>query len=198
MRGTSGAVVRRLKSLSHWGSCVVAGSMVISAACAPPPELDWDAAKDLIRGEYPNVDQVSTADLVELLSSTDGKDLILLDVRSPDEYAVSHLRGAQLTPSERSALNVLRGAEKDRLIVVYCSVGYRSASMTQRLMTRGYTNVHSLEGGLFEWANDDLPRYRDGKQVQAVHPFDSQWGQFLKRDLWAAAMDGPEPEHQGP
>jgi len=198
MRVTYGAAVRRLKILNPWGPCLAAASMVITAACAPPPELDWDGAKELIRAEYPTIDQVSTADLVELLSSADGKDLILLDVRSPDEYAVSHLRGAQLTPSERSALDVLRGAAKDRLIVVYCSVGYRSASMTQRLMARGYTNVHSLEGGLFEWANDDLPRYRDGEQVQAVHPFDTEWGRFLKRDLWAATMNGSGPEHQGP
>jgi rhodanese-related sulfurtransferase len=167
---------------------MMAGSLAIVTACAPEPELDWQGVKQLIRAEYPTVDQVSTADLVEWLSSADGKDLILLDVRGPDEYAVSHLRGAQLTPSERSALNVLAGAD---------AIGYRSASLTRRLMARGFTNVHNLEGGMFEWANNELPRYRGDKQVQAVHPFDSGWGRFLKRDLWAAVLDSGDPEFRG-
>ncbi|MEJ2239286.1 MAG: rhodanese-like domain-containing protein [Gemmatimonadales bacterium] len=197
MRVSSGAAVRRLQSLSSLGSFLAASSMVVTSACAPAPELDWEAVKGLIRAEYPTVDQVSSANLVELLSSTDGKDLILLDVRGPDEYSVSHLRGAQLTPSERSALNVLMGAEKDRLIVVYGSVGYRSASMTERLTARGFTNVHNLEGGLFEWANNDLPRYNGDQQVQVVHPFDSEWGQFLKPDLWAGVIDSSAKVYQG-
>ncbi len=197
MRIESGASIKRLKSLKYRGALSVAVSLSFTLACAPEAELDWDGVKQLIRAEYPNVDLLSTADLVGLLSSVDGKDLILLDARSSEEYNVSHLRGAQLTPSERAASNVLEGADPDRLIVVYGSVGYRSASMVQRLMDRGYTNIHSLEGGLFEWANYDLPRFRGNKQVQAVHPFDRAWGQFLRADLWAAVLDSPDTEGGG-
>lgn len=68
---------------------------------------------------------------------------------------------------------------------IYCSVGYRSAGVTQRLREAGFTNVSNLQGSIFRWANEGRPVYRDRRRVQAVHPFDARWGQLLTDSLHA-------------
>ena len=47
--------------------------------------------------------------------------------------------------------------DKNTPIVVYCSVGYRSEKIGEKLRKAGYTNVTNLFGGLFTWANENRP-----------------------------------------
>ena len=109
---------------------------------------------------------------------------ILLDTRAPEEFAVSQLHGAELAPDERAALQRLQDHPKDQRIVLYCSVGYRSSGMAEKLMKDGFTNIHNLEGSLFAWANEGRPVYRGDRQVEVVHPYDKKWGKLLQRNLW--------------
>ncbi len=44
-------------------------------------------------------------------------------------------------------------------VVVYCSVGYRSEKIAEKLKAAGYKNVFNLYGGIFEWENQNLPVY---------------------------------------
>lgn len=69
------------------------------------------------------------------------------------------------------------------MIVVYCSVGYRSSRLARQLRTRGVKNVFNLEGSLFKWANEGRPVYRGSERVQEVHPFDEDWGELLDESL---------------
>ncbi len=129
---------------------------------------------------------VSTAGILrpEISNSRIPRQLnLLLDARESEEFAVSHLRDAQLTPSAREALALLADTPKNQLIVAYCSVGYRSAALAQELAARGFTNVYNLEGSLFEWANRGLPVYRDGRSVEKVHPYNWWWGRLLDEKL---------------
>jgi 3-mercaptopyruvate sulfurtransferase SseA len=75
-------------------------------------------------------------------------------------------------------------------IVVYCSVGYRSAGVVQALQTRGFSRVYSLEGSIFRWANEGRPVVRDGEQVFAVHPYDATRGRLLADTLRADQASG--------
>ena len=75
----------------------------------------------------------------------------------------------------------------DMPIVAYCSVGYRSSELVQKLTERGFTNVKNLDGSIFEWANRGYPVERDGEEVREVHPFDDRWGTLLHEDLRAYA-----------
>ena len=65
-------------------------------------------------------------------------------------------------------------------VVCYCSIGWRSSKMVERLVAGGVSDVHNLEGSIFKWANErrDL---RDGKknETHLVHPFNSVFGQML-------------------
>jgi rhodanese-related sulfurtransferase len=144
---------------------------------------DWDRITADIRREFPTVSQMSTERLAERLASAEGKRTILIDARSPEEYEVSHLEGAILASSPGDMSRTLR-SRADSLVVVYCSVGYRSSALAVRLERSGFTEVYNLEGSIFRWANEGRPVYRGGQAVREVHPFDETWGRLLDRSLW--------------
>ena len=146
--------------------------------------MSWSMTLKAIRVRFPTVAQVSTDTLqVWLDESPQRKNLLLLDVREPEEYAVSHLQGARPAPSKEEALKALQGVSSDQRIVLYCSVGYRSSGLAQFLMKKGYTEVYNLEGSIFAWANEGQPVYRGKERVKVVHPYDKIWGRLLKKSL---------------
>lgn len=112
---------------------------------------------------HPDGQWVETAELSGWLRSDDPP--LLLDVRTPAEFAVSHLRGARRVDPDVPDLASLRLPQNAR-VVVYCSVGYRSAEIADRLRERGVTRVYNLLGGIFEWANEDRPLYHEGARVR--------------------------------
>ena len=142
--------------------------------------------KERIRREFPKVARRTVEQLAaQLRSAKDETPLpLLLDARAPKEYAVSHLPGARSAEDLEAALAELRGAPKDREVVVYCSIGYRSAHLARELERRGYRNVQNLEGSIFEWANTGKPLVRGEQRVQGVHPYDETWGELLVRERW--------------
>lgn len=164
-------------------------SLIVLLLSVPKTKDDWPAVKQMVRSSFPSVRQMSTAELADRLTHNESERPLLLDTRSDDEYAVSHLLSAQPAVSEGQALDALKDVSKEKLIVVYCSVGYRSSAMADRLAAHGYTNVYNLEGSIFEWANEGRPVYRGDRQVTQVHPYDSTWGGLLDRGMWCNAPD---------
>ncbi len=109
---------------------------------------------------------------------------VLLDTRAPEEFAVSHLKGASwvgYAHFEASAV-LKKVAEKDAPIVVYCSIGARSEEIGEKLVALGYTNVKNLYGGIFEWKNKGNAVFDpQGEETKKVHAFDKEWGKLLKK-----------------
>jgi rhodanese-related sulfurtransferase len=107
---------------------------------------------------------------------------VLLDTRAPQEFAVSHLRGARWVGFDQFSLAAVRDLPKDTPVVVYCSVGLRSEKIGERLRQAGYTNVRNLYGGLFEWVNEGNAAVAAGDTpTTRVHPFSPGWGVWLRR-----------------
>jgi rhodanese-related sulfurtransferase len=158
--------------------------LALCAACGGR-ELDWPSVKRGVREEFPHVRSVSVAELHRRLEDTAEPRPVLLDARSREEFAVSHLKDAIHASSEEEALAVLSHTGKREPVLVYCSVGHRSADLAQKLSAHGFTDVANVEGSIFEWANTGLPVYRGGVQVHEVHPFDARWGALLRRELWS-------------
>ncbi len=79
-----------------------------------------------------------------------GKKLLLLDVRSPDEYSEVRLPGAMLLPlgQLRAKVNEL---PKDTLIVPFCKISLRGYEAVRILHAAGYDKVAYLEGGVLGW-----------------------------------------------
>lgn len=147
--------------------------------------IGWLILKSKIRQTFPQVQQISTEELANWLDRSEATKPLLLDTRQPEEYAVSYLPDAQRLDPYTSDFAELEAVPHDRPIVTYCSVGYRSARVADRLQSAGYTNVANLEGSIFEWANKGRSVYRDGAQVKQVHPYNTLWGYLLHPELRA-------------
>lgn len=163
------------------------------ATCRPVPgPLDWNAVEALISEDFPQVPGLSPDALAEQLDSGQ-PEIILLDAREADEFAVSHLRGARHVGSNAQAASRLVASAPDALVVAYCSVGYRSAALVRELHSRGHTNAVNLEGSLFRWVGEGRPVYRGTTPVLEVHPYDESWGALLPAHLWAFEPSAADP-----
>lgn len=76
--------------------------------------------------------------------------LVLVDVREPDEFAAGHIDGARLMPLG-TVDKAYRDLPKHVKLVVYCRSGKRSAKAVSFLVAHGYTNAVSLDGGFLAW-----------------------------------------------
>ena len=75
--------------------------------------------------------------------------VVLVDVRSPQEYREGHLKGAILIPEyELISKHSKTFKSKDEAIIVYCSNGLRSKKAQRKLEKLGYTNVYNLVNDL--------------------------------------------------
>ena len=94
-------------------------------------------------------EQITPAEAKALMDSEEG--YIILDVRTPEEFAEGHIEGAILIPDYEigeKAESIL--TDKDQLILVYCRSGRRSKNAANELATLGYTNIKEF-GGINDW-----------------------------------------------
>lgn len=81
----------------------------------------------------------------------ESEDVIILDVRTQEEYKTGHIENAVLLPLNdisSKAEDLLQ--DKDAKILVYCRSGNRSATASKQLIKMGYTNVYDF-GGIISW-----------------------------------------------
>lgn len=80
----------------------------------------------------------------------------ILDVREPYEFAARHVAGAKLIPLGQLAQ---RATEIPRNIPVYviCRSGNRSAQASRILVSKGFSNIHNVQGGLLAWQAAGYP-----------------------------------------
>lgn len=111
-----------------------------------------------------------------------GKDIVLLDAREMNEFEVSKIKAAQWVGYNDFSLKSVENIPKDEEIVVYCSVGYRSEKVAEKLRKAGYTNVSNLYGGIFEWVNQDQPVVDStNTATENIHAYDRVWGLWMKK-----------------
>lgn len=104
-----------------------------------------EEAKDIIT--YQNI---SASDAKDKLDSE--SDIILLDVRTHEEYETEHIPGSILIPlSELEDRAIAELSNKDLMIIVYCASGGRSKTASNILVNLEYTNVYNLTGGISAW-----------------------------------------------
>ncbi|OGO85976.1 MAG: hypothetical protein A2Y22_04085 [Clostridiales bacterium GWD2_32_59] len=77
--------------------------------------------------------------------------IVLLDVRTKEEYIDVHIPGSILIPNDVIKKEVeMKIKDKENTIYVYCRSGNRSRTAVTELVKMGYTNVYDL-GGIQEW-----------------------------------------------
>ena len=79
---------------------------------------------------------------------------IILDVRTPEEYAEGHIPGAINVPNEAiGSAEIPELPDKSQHILVYCRSGRRSKEAAEKLVKLGYTNVSEF-GGIIDWKGE--------------------------------------------
>ena len=92
---------------------------------------------------------ITAQEAKELMDSEEN--YIILDVRTPEEYAQGHIPGAVLIPdTEIELLAEKELPDKDQLLLVYCRSGRRSKLASEALVKLGYTNIKEF-GGILDW-----------------------------------------------
>lgn len=142
---------------------------------------EW--AVSVIRDRFPEVKQISPQDLNHRMQDFRKSRPVLLDARSADEFAVSHLQGAIHLDEKAVTPDQLSSLDPQRAYVVYCSAGYRSCLLAKKLQDGGFTQVQNLEGGIFAWANDGHAVWQGEEIVHEVHPYHPLFSRLLKPEL---------------
>lgn len=108
--------------------------------------------------------------------------LYILDAREKKEYEVSHLKDAIWVGYNTFEAEQIEEVPKDAIVVVYCSIGYRSEKIGEQLKERGYSRVYNLYGGIFEWINHGYPLVdHQKKETLKVHAYSQEWGHWLQK-----------------
>jgi rhodanese-related sulfurtransferase len=99
-----------------------------------------------------NITQATPAEVRAGLASGE---ILLVDVREPNEYAFERIHGALLYPL--STFDAQAVPAEGRRLVVHCAAGKRSMMAAEKLLAGGHAVVGNLEGGLAAWKAAGLP-----------------------------------------
>ncbi len=107
-------------------------------------------------------------------------EVLIFDAREKEEFEVSHIPGARFLGYRKAELEKLQELPKNKKIVLYCSIGYRSEKIGEKLQNAGFTNVYNLYGSLFEWTNQGLPLVdQNGNPTRQIHTFNAAWSKWV-------------------
>jgi rhodanese-related sulfurtransferase len=92
----------------------------------------------------------------EVAKAWDADEIVLIDVRSPQEFAIDHVIGAMLMPMA-SFDGAKLPSQQGKRIVLMCGSGMRSEKMAQAALDAGEARIAHLEGGFGAWKQAELP-----------------------------------------
>jgi rhodanese-related sulfurtransferase len=93
-----------------------------------------------------------------------GEPLVLIDVREPEEYAITRIEGAKLIPIRNVPANLqqLEARADEATLIVFCHHGVRSLNVVHWLRAQGVPACQSMAGGIDAWStliDPSVPRY---------------------------------------
>ena len=142
-----------------------------SAQSTQSPSFD-NRLKELLDFSIPTIDVTK--------ASENSAEYVFLDARELEEYQVSHIPGARYVGYNHFSPKYLKGIDYDQNIIIYCSVGYRSEKLGEKLSRMGYKNVNNLYGSIFEWVNCGLPvENGQGVTTDSIHTYNSRWSKWV-------------------
>ena len=133
--------------------------------------------------DFPAVKDIPPRQAMDLLNQGN---VVFVDTRKPAEMSVSMLPAAV---SETEFLSHT-GKYKDKTIVGYCTISYRSGVFARKMAKQGIT-VLNLQGGILAWALEGGKLYdQSGKEVKRIHVYGDKWDyapagyESVKFKLW--------------
>ena len=142
-----------MKKNKKWLLAVIAAGVLTAALSACGQDKTGQdikaAQEDTVKAEYKKI----TAEEAKERMDKDEK-VVILDVRTEEEYQEGHVPGAIVIPNETISSEPLEELpDIDQEILVYCRSGNRSAQAAKKLAEAGYTQVYDF-GGIIDWPYD--------------------------------------------
>jgi len=77
-------------------------------------------------------------------------------------------------------MTIVKDLDQSKPIYIYCSIGYRSEKIGEKLQKAGFKKVYNMYGGIFNWANSGYTLVdKNGKTTTKVHGYNNDWSQWL-------------------
>jgi rhodanese-related sulfurtransferase len=92
----------------------------------------------------------------ELYEAMQRGEVAVIDVRTPQEFAFEHVRGALLSPMSTFDAHALP-SQQGKQLVFHCGSGVRSRRVAETCVNAGFDRVAHLEGGFAAWKQAGLP-----------------------------------------
>jgi rhodanese-related sulfurtransferase len=126
----------------------------------------------------------------ELNTAISRSNVIILDAREKSEYNISHIPKAQYIGYDNFDARSVNLIPKTDTIYIYCSIGYRSEKIGERLQKVGYMNVFNLYGGIFSWVNSGYELVdKNNIQTREVHGYNKEWSKLLNEKRCVINLD---------
>lgn len=139
-------------------------------------QTDFDSK---LKSLYKNTVPLIRSDVLAKSIAENSK-IVILDTRSYEEFEVSHLPNALFLDYGKFKADEVEGINRKSKIIVYCSVGYRSERIGEKLIKMGFEDVHNLYGGIFDWVNNDHTVVNpSGIRTDSVHTYNKDWSRWL-------------------
>ena len=112
-----------------------------------------DYSKDTVATE--EIELISPQQVYDAVYSGDFVQLV--DVRTPEEYKIKHLKGAQnICVTDDDFSEKVKTLDKNKPVYVYCKMGVRSADAAHKLRKLGFTKIYDMDGGILLWEENKL------------------------------------------
>lgn len=144
-----------------FASAIILGLLISTPACSgdkgsqtAPPAVGKTAATSPAPANGPIYRAVSPQEAQAMIAQR--KDLLVIDVRGPEELKEGFIAGSQLVPF----WDIAKGQKTlptDRPLLLVCAVGGRSFAVGQYLNQKNYPEVYNLQGGIDNWKKAGLP-----------------------------------------
>lgn len=126
-------------------------AVMLLAGCAPAPPAAAEDPQPTEATEEEQMAQYQKISAEEAAEMMKEEGAVVVDVRTPEEYAGGHIDGAVLVPVatlQDTAAEKL--PDKDATLLIYCRSGSRSRTASETLIKMGYTRVYDF-GGIIDW-----------------------------------------------
>ncbi len=136
--------------------CIMAWGLLLMSCSAeenqpPPSPVSPESVKPPVERQFRSISGLEAQSLID-----QKEELLVLDVRTPQERSQVRISDSQLVPIG----DVMRGrlaVPKEQPILVVCAVGGRSYVVGKALLAMGHQEVYNLEGGIEAWRRARLP-----------------------------------------
>jgi rhodanese-related sulfurtransferase len=103
-------------------------------------------------GQTPAKRVIKTVEIAEIKAEIKKNDFIILDVRTPEEFAAGHLKNAiNINYYDKDFVERVSSLDKLKKVVVYCAVGGRGGQAMTKMDALGFQYVLNMKGGYNAW-----------------------------------------------